>query len=55
VGRVLSVSEVSRTVKIAPYNNALLTGEMEVEAELLVKYIIAGAHVKVRDNVVCTH
>ena len=46
VGKVLSVNEVSRTVTIEPMNSAL-TDETVVETDLLVKYVIAGAHVKV--------
>jgi transcription elongation factor SPT5 len=47
VGRVLSLSDVHKTARIRPYNNSLLTEECEVETNLLVKYVFAGAHVKV--------
>jgi transcription elongation factor len=47
VGRVLSLNDVLKTARIRPYNNSLLTEECEVETNLLVKYVFAGAHVKV--------
>ena len=46
IGRVTSVNELIRSVTISPFNS-VLKNEVVVEAELLVKYIVAGAHVKV--------
>lgn len=46
VGRVLTVDEVNRSVTIVPMNS-VLTGATVVEADLLVKYVVVGAHVKV--------
>ena len=46
IGRVAAVNEMTRSVTISPFNS-LLKNEVVVEADLLVKYIVAGAHVKV--------
>ena len=46
IGKVIAVNELIRSVIIAPFNS-LLKSEIVVEADLLVKYIVAGAHVKV--------
>lgn len=46
IGRVTAVNEMIRSVTISPFNS-VLKNEVVVEADLLVKYIVAGAHVKV--------
>ena len=46
IGKVIAINELIRSVTITPFNN-ILKSEIVVEADLLVKYIVAGAHVKV--------
>ena len=49
IGKVIAINELIRSVTITPFNN-ILKNEIVVEADLLVKYIVAGAHVKVNAN-----
>ena len=49
IGRVIDVNELIKSVTITPFNN-ILKNEIVVESHLLVKYIVAGAHIKVREN-----
>ena len=48
-GKVISVDETSRLVKIAPMHSDM-NHEVSVEANLLIKQIKPGAHVKVRSD-----
>ena len=47
IGRVVGINEMIRSVTLTPFNSAL-KNDIVVEADLLVKYIVAGAHIKVR-------
>lgn len=47
IGRIVSINEMIRSVTLAPFNSALKS-EIVIEVDLLVKYIVAGAHIKVR-------
>ena len=49
IGRVVGINEMIRSVTITPFNSVLKT-DLIVEADLLVKYIVAGAHIKVLLN-----
>ena len=47
VGKVISVHAITKAVTIEPMNSTFKETTV-VEASLLVKHIVAGAHVKVR-------
>ena len=47
IGRIISINEMIRSVTLAPFNS-VLKSEIVIEVDLLVKYIVAGAHIKVR-------
>jgi hypothetical protein len=47
IGRVVGINEMIRSVTLTPFNS-VLKNDIVVEADLLVKYIVAGAHIKVR-------
>ena len=46
IGRIISINEMIRSVTLAPFNS-VLKSEIVIEVDLLVKYIVAGAHIKV--------
>ena len=46
VGKVCSIDEINGLVRIAPMHSEI-TGEVTVEANLLIKHVVPGAHVKV--------
>jgi transcription elongation factor SPT5 len=49
VGRIVSLSDTDRIVRVKPVHEVDL-GEMDVEMDLIVKYIRPGSHVKVIDG-----
>ena len=53
IGRIISINEMIRSVTLAPFNS-VLKSEIVIEVDLLVKYIVAGAHIKVRTVLYCT-
>jgi transcription elongation factor SPT5 len=49
-GRVISISDATRLMKLKPLHDQLALSEMEVEISDVVKYIQPGSHVKVIDG-----
>lgn len=49
-GRVISISDATRLIKLKPLHEQLAMTEIDVEIGLVVKYIQPGSHVKVIDG-----
>ena len=49
-GRVISISDATKLIKLKPLHDQLSMTEIDVEIDLVVKYIQPGSHVKVIDG-----